>query len=170
MKKVAVFGNAGAGKSTLSRQLAEARGLPLYPLDRMQYREGGVAVPHEEYLRAHGELLGRDRWVIDGFGCVPSAWERFTEADTLVYIDLPVWRHYFWVSKRLLKGLFVHPEGWPPGSSVLRGSCKSYRVVWACHRRLTPAYRQLVQEQTAGKKVFHLRSVAAIREFVTSLN
>jgi cytidylate kinase len=29
MRKVAVFGNAGAGKSTLARQLAELTGLPL---------------------------------------------------------------------------------------------------------------------------------------------
>jgi adenylate kinase family enzyme len=30
MRKVAVFGNAGGGKSTLARGLAEVTGLPLY--------------------------------------------------------------------------------------------------------------------------------------------
>ena len=33
MKKVAVFGNAGGGKSTLSKRLAEMTGLPLVVLD-----------------------------------------------------------------------------------------------------------------------------------------
>ena len=33
MKKVAVFGNAGGGKSTLSKSLAEMTGLPLVALD-----------------------------------------------------------------------------------------------------------------------------------------
>jgi adenylate kinase family enzyme len=37
MKKVAVFGNTGGGKSTLSKQLAEITGLPLYVLDKIQY-------------------------------------------------------------------------------------------------------------------------------------
>jgi class 3 adenylate cyclase len=32
--KVAVFGNAGAGKSTLGRRLAELTGLPLYVVDK----------------------------------------------------------------------------------------------------------------------------------------
>jgi hypothetical protein len=109
MKKVAVFGNAGAGKSTLAKRLAQLTGLPLYPLDLIQYRPGGAAVPQEEYLKAHAELLRKDEWIIDGFGSVASAWERFAEADTLIYIDLPVATHYLWVTKRLIKGLFRDP-------------------------------------------------------------
>ena len=42
MKKVAVFGNAGGGKSTLARRLAEITGLPLYPIDIIKYREAGA--------------------------------------------------------------------------------------------------------------------------------
>jgi adenylate kinase family enzyme len=72
MKKVAVFGNAGAGKSTLAKRLAELTRLPLYPLDMIQFRAGGGEVPREEYLKAHAELLEREAWIIDGFGCVAS--------------------------------------------------------------------------------------------------
>jgi adenylate kinase family enzyme len=110
MKRVAVFGNTGGGKSTLARTLAELTGLPLYPLDLIQYRAGGAPVPHEEYLEAHAELLSRDAWIIDGYGCADSAWERFSKADTLVYIDLPLIVHHWWVMKRLIKSLFVNPE------------------------------------------------------------
>ncbi|MBV9393702.1 MAG: hypothetical protein JOZ84_04755 [Methylobacteriaceae bacterium] len=87
MKKVAVFGNTGGGKSTLARRLADLTRLPLYPLDLIQYRPGGGEVPHEEYSRGHADLLSKDAWIIDGFGDVASAWERFAAADTLVYID-----------------------------------------------------------------------------------
>jgi adenylate kinase family enzyme len=80
VKKVAVFGNAGGGKSTLAKRLAKLMRLPLYPLDTIQYRAGGDAVPREEYLKAHAELLARDAWIIDGFGCRKSAWERFRSA------------------------------------------------------------------------------------------
>ncbi len=44
MKRVAVFGNAGGGKSTLARRLAELTGLPLHPLDVIQFRPGGGEV------------------------------------------------------------------------------------------------------------------------------
>ena len=95
MKRVAIFGNTGAGKSTLAKHLAELTRLPLYPIDIIQYRAGGGKVPHEEYLKAHAELLAQDEWIIDGYGCVASAWERFSRADTLVYIDLPLATHYW---------------------------------------------------------------------------
>jgi len=68
MKRVAVFGNAGGGKSTLARRLAELTGLPLYVVDMMQFRAGGAKVPQEEFLQAHADLLRRDEWIIDGFG------------------------------------------------------------------------------------------------------
>jgi adenylate kinase family enzyme len=44
MKKVAVFGNAGGGKSTLSKRLSQLTGLPLYVLDKIQYRSNGTEV------------------------------------------------------------------------------------------------------------------------------
>ena len=78
MRKVAVFGNAGGGKSALARRLAEVTGLPLHTIDKIKWRAGGCAIPHEEYLKIHTDLLNRDQWIIDGFGCIASAWERFS--------------------------------------------------------------------------------------------
>jgi adenylate kinase family enzyme len=60
MKRVVVFGNTGGGKSTLARRLAELTGLPFYPLDLIEFKAGGAAVPHEEYLKAHADILRRD--------------------------------------------------------------------------------------------------------------
>src|SRR5437867_2558056 len=118
MKRVAVFGNAGGGKSTLARRLAELTGLPLHVVDLMQFRAGGAKVPHNEFLQAHADLLRRDEWIIDGFGNAAIAWERFAAADTLVYVDLPLMTHYSWVTKRFIKGLFANPKGWPDNSPL----------------------------------------------------
>ena len=168
MRRVAVFGNAGGGKSTLARKLGELTGLPLYPLDMIQFRPGGGKVPHDEYLRAHAELMQRDAWIIDGFGCLQSAWDRFAAADTLVYVDLPLVTHFVWITKRLFKGLFVTPEGWPAKSPMLSSTIDSYRVLWVCHRHLTPKYRALVSEARSRQRVYHLRSAAEIRIFLTA--
>jgi hypothetical protein len=53
---------------------------------------------------------------------VEPAWQRFAAADTLVYVDLPLSTHARWVTRRLLKGLFVPPEGWPAGSPIWSSS------------------------------------------------
>lgn len=169
MKRVAVFGDAGGGKSTLARHLAELTRLPLYPVDTIQYRAGGDEIPHDEYLQTHADLIRREEWIIDGFGCVASAWERFSAADTLVYVDLPILIHYMWVTKRLVKGLFVNPEGWPQNSPMWASTISGYRVIPRCHRRLTPRYRQLVADAAASKRVHHLRSPAQIRSFLEAV-
>ena len=169
MKRVAVFGNAGGGKSTLARQLSELTGLPLYPLDLIQFRAGGGAVSHEDFLAAHAELLTRDDWIIDGYGSRATAWERFAVADTLIYLDLPLVLHHWWVTKRLIKGLFKTPEGWPAGSPMWRSTVDSYKVLWRCHRSLTPQYRQLVMDCATSKRVHHLRSTTEIASFLDAI-
>jgi adenylate kinase family enzyme len=174
MRKVAVFGNAGGGKSTLARRLAEISGLPLHVLDIVQFRDGrywpgeqdgGKASP-ESYLKLHADILNQDRWIIDGFDSVASAWERFAAADTLIYVDLPIWAHYWGITRRLVAGAFRNPPGWPENSPVWASSIDSYRVVGRCHRHLTPKYRDMVAAAAAAKQVHHLTSRAAIRAFL----
>ena len=169
MKKVAVFGNAGGGKSTLSKRLAELTDLLWVPLDSLQYRPGGSAVPHAEFKAAHDALLEQDQWIVDGFGSIDTVWERLKVADTLVYLDMPVWRHYWWVTKRFLQGAWVSPAGWPKGSSLLKGTLKSYPTVRLCHAKLTPKYREYVEQAKATKQVYHLRSRQEIVQFYQTI-
>ena len=168
MKRVAVKGNAGGGKSTLSKKLGEITGLPLIPLDLVQYKSGGEKVSHQEYKTAHDEILQQDCWIIDGFGSLDTVWERLEVADTLVYIDLPVLNHYFWVTKRFIKGFWVVPEGYPQNSPLVRSTLNSYYTVWLCHQKLTPQYREYVKKAKAIKQVFHLESTRDLDEFLRS--
>jgi len=170
MKKVAVFGNAGAGKSTTSKKLAALTGLELYALDKVKFSPGGTEIPYEKYLAAHSRILAEDEWLIEGYGCLESTWTRLAQADTLVYIDLPFWLHFFWVSKRFIQGLFQLPEGWPEKAPVLKSTINSYRVLWLCHKKLTPAYRRYVADAAKSKTVYHLRSKADIANFLKALD
>ncbi len=167
MKKVAVFGNAGAGKSTTSRKLAANTGLELHVLDKIKFYPGGEEVPHHEYLVAHSQILAEDHWVIDGFGCMKSTWARLNKADTLVFIDLPIQVHFFWVTKRFIKGLFRPPQGWPKNTPLIKATLNSYRVLWLCHKKLTPAYRKYVVDAANTKTVYHLRSKTDIAKFLS---
>ena len=98
-----------------------------------------------------------------------STWERFALADTLVYIDLPLVTHYWWVTKRLFKGLLVTPEGWPDNSPMWRSTMDSYKVVWRCERSLAPRYRQLVTDAATSKRTHHLKSPADMAGFLDAI-
>ena len=177
MKKIAVFGNAGGGKSRLASRLAEATGLPLYCLDTIQFRAGiyrpeekdGGRLSDSEYLKLHAEIINRDEWIIDGYGSLASVWERLAVADTLVYIDLPLFTHYRWVVKRLAMGVFRNPPGWPENSPVWASSLLSFRAVWRCHNRLTPKYRQFATDARSSKRVHHLKSASEIETFLRAI-
>jgi adenylate kinase family enzyme len=165
MKKVAVFGNAGGGKSTLSKRLSEITGLPLYTLDKIKYGSGGIEVSPEDYKRTHQEILLTDRWIIDGFGCMETLWPRLDESDTLVYVDLPISVHFWWVTKRFITGYSKPPAGWPEKSPIFKSSMNSYRALWLCHKYLTPKYREYVERAQGTKRVHHIRTTQQISQF-----
>jgi adenylate kinase family enzyme len=165
MQKVAVFGNAGGGKSTLSKRLSQITNLPLHILDKIQFQSGGTEVPQEEYKRIHQQIVTTDQWIIDGFGCLETLWLRLDEADTLIFVDLPLYVHFLLVTKRLITGYFKPPEGWPQNSPILKSSVSSYRVLGLCHKYLTPKYREYIQQNQNIKSVYHLRSTKEISQF-----
>ncbi len=167
MKKVAVFGKPGGGKSTLSKELAEATGLKLYPLDLIEYQENGERVSHSEYSNAHEKLLNSESWIIDGLGTLESFWLRVDAADTLIYVDLPYSVHYWWVLKRLLKSFFAKPEGWPDGSSVLKGTLASWKYLRLSPKFWTPEFFIKLQESSKNKSLYRLQSKSELNSFVT---
>ena len=169
MNKVAVFGNAGGGKSTLSKCLSEITDLPWVPLDSLQYRPGGNKDSHTEFKAAHDALLNQDQWIVDGFGSIDTLWNRLAAADTLIYLYMPVPQHYWWATKRLIQGFWTPPAGWPDDSPLLQGTLNSYSTIWLCHTKLTPKYREYVAQAKATKQVYHLRSRQDITRFYQTI-
>ena len=165
MNKVVVFGKPGGGKSTLSRKLSSETGIKLCALDLIVYKKNGERVSPEEYSKKHGELISADNWIIEGLGTLESFWLRIDAADTLIYVDLPYFVHYWWVTKRLLKSFFVKPEGWPEVSSVLKGTLASWKYLRLSPKFWTPELFEKIQSRGKGKDIYRITSVKAISNF-----
>lgn len=165
MRKVALLGNAGGGKSTLGARLSAQTGVPLYSVDQLQWKAGGVAVPDPEFERVHDEIIARDCWIIDGFGTYPAYLRRLEAADTIILIDHPVWRHYWWTARRNFSSLWHTPAGFPERTPLLRDTFKIAKFIWWVHRNFTPTNRRMIERYAPAKRVFHLRSPREIRAF-----
>lgn len=87
MKRVAIFGSPGSGKSTLTRRLSALTGIPAIHLDGYYFDPGWVAKPGDEYRKAMTNLVATDR--ID-------------RADTLILLDCPRWLCLWRVVRRLI--------------------------------------------------------------------
>lgn len=166
MNKIAVFGKPGGGKSTLSKALASATGIQLHQLDSIVYKKNGEMVDRSSFDEAHENILLSECWIIDGFGPISSFKQRLEEADTLVYVDLPYLTSYWFVTKRLLKGLIVKPEGWPDGSSVLKGTLESYKVLRQCPKFWNDDFMRRLEMMSAGKSLYIVNSVSELNNFV----
>ena len=66
--RCAVLGDAGGGKSTLARRLAERCGAPCVELDRFPWHDGWRPVPTAESDAAIAEVVATGAWVVDGTG------------------------------------------------------------------------------------------------------
>ncbi|MCJ8298541.1 MAG: hypothetical protein MJK13_06325 [Pseudomonadales bacterium] len=165
MKKIAVFGKPGSGKSTLSKKLASVTGITLYQLDSILYKKNGDRVDRKTYDREHGDILSSDSWIIDGFDLIEPFNKRLDAADTLIYIDLPYFLSYYLVTKRFLKGLFVKPEGWPDGSSILKGTLESYKVLKLCPKFWNDDFLQKLEKSSTNKSLYVIRSISELNEF-----
>ena len=161
MKKIAVFGKPGSGK-----YLASATGILLHQLDSILYEKNGDRVDRKTYDREHEDILSSDSWIIDGFDLIEPFKKRLDVADTLIYIDLPYVVSYWLVTKRLLKGLFVKPEGWPDGSSVFKGSLQSYKMLKLCPKFWNDDFLQKLEKKSPNKSIYVIRSISELNRFI----
>lgn len=101
MERVLIIGSPGAGKSTLSRELARRTGLPLHHLDRLYWNPGWVETDKPAWRDAVARLASAPRWIIDGnYGGTLKL--RLARADTVIDLDLPAWLCVAGILRRLI--------------------------------------------------------------------
>ncbi len=169
MKRIAVIGNAGGGKTTLSRRLGDALELPVHHVDSIQYQSGWKRTPSAECDRKLDALAATGRWIIDGFGSDGAIERRLRVADTVVFVDFPLFVHYWWACKRQWhsrrRQRVELPDDCP--EFTVRYSWKLAAVMWKVHRHYRPWFTKLVRGLTDDVSVFHIRTPKEWREFVS---
>jgi adenylate kinase family enzyme len=88
MKKVAIIGCGGSGKSHVARTLGNLLEAPVTHLDAMYYDSDWNELPMPEFEARQRELVAEPSWVIDGNynSTLPV---RLHACDTVVFLDLP---------------------------------------------------------------------------------
>ena len=89
MQKVMIIGCPGSGKSTFARKLRDLTGLPLYYLDMLWHKPDRTNITKEEFDTRLLEIIGRDRWIIDG-NYRRTLRARMEQCDTVFLLDYPL--------------------------------------------------------------------------------
>lgn len=166
MTRIAVVGNAGGGKSVLCSALGRRLGIPVFSYDSIQYRPGWQSAPADEVERRHAEWIARPAWIVDGWGSAEQMERRIGAADTIVFVDLPVYRHYWWSLKRQAQYAFRPRPDLPENCPMLPMTMEMFKTIWVVHRRGIPWLRCLIETQGEGRTVVRLTSPKQITEFL----
>ena len=168
MTRVMVIGNAGGGKSTTCRALSAAHALPYFAIDKIQWKPNWVQTPESEFTASHEAWLSQGRWLIDGYGSWESVQRRMTMADTIVFVDHPIWIHYWWATKRQVKSLFLgRPDG-PDGCPMFPVTIRLFKMMWWLHWAMRPKLLAAIETHRGRARIIHIRSPKELAEFAAN--
>lgn len=95
--------SAGAGKSTFARKLGEQLDLEVHHLDAYYWKSGWVERDKEDFEKIQRKLVAGESWIIEGnYGGTMGI--RLAQADTFIYIELPLVVCLYRVLKRWIEG------------------------------------------------------------------
>ncbi|URN94124.1 MAG: hypothetical protein NAG76_20225 [Candidatus Pristimantibacillus lignocellulolyticus] len=105
MNKVLIIGSVASGKTTLARQLSKKLNIPWYELDSIVYHQTAL----ERYKRSAAEQVEtiieinqNGDWIFEGvdrlsYQCL------YEMADTIVFLDTPLWKRKIRIFSRFVK-------------------------------------------------------------------
>jgi adenylate kinase family enzyme len=170
MRKIAVVGPVGAGKSHLANELGKLLGIRVLHLDALFWNPGWVATPPDEWEARQRLELAADSWIAEAqFDDVLVDW--FREADTVVFVDAAPLRCLWRVARRRLNrqaGVGT-PAGSEPGPSY-KALAKFVRNQWHYRRSVRKQLLAELAREEEGRLVVVVRRRSDADAFLSSVD
>jgi adenylate kinase family enzyme len=157
VKRIAVTGPAGAGKSRLARELGAAYEIGVLHLDTLFWKPGWVPTPPDEWEARQRRELAAASWVVDAqYDDMLPEW--FEAADTVVFVDASPLRCLWRVSRRRLRRHASPgtPAGTEPGA-LHRSVLKFLRNQWRYRTKVRRALIAELARERAGRRIVVVR-------------
>lgn len=119
LRRIAVIGCSGAGKSTFASKVAVALNLPVIEADPFFWEAGWKPAEPQIAAQRISDAVAGDEWVIDGIfgGTGDPVWSR---ADTVLWLDYPFSLILYRVCRRNL-GLLISQKPFWSGNRMTAG-------------------------------------------------
>jgi adenylate kinase family enzyme len=156
MKRVAVIGCGGSGKTTLATRLGEVTGLPVVHLDRHYWREGWKETQRDEWESLQREMCGQPEWIMDGnYGGTMNL--RLEAADTIIFLDYSTWACLWGAISRWLRYRGQSRPDMTRGCPE-RLEWPYLRWIWTYRARRRPGILERLNALATTRRVVILRS------------
>jgi adenylate kinase family enzyme len=172
VQRIVVVGSSCSGKTTVSQELADRLGLHWVELDALHHRPNWTEATADELRAAVSqEIEGIDGWVVDGsyYGKLGDFVLR--QADTVVWLDLPLRTCLARLWTRTLHRIRDDVELWSGNRETWRGAFLSRESLFWWTIRHHGRRRRAWPERFARLpklKVVRLRSPRDVNELVAN--
>jgi adenylate kinase family enzyme len=178
--RILVWGNSCSGKSTLARQIADQKDLPLVELDALNWQPNWVglnATDPERLEKVIREATAGDRWVVAGSyteQSQPAFWDRL---ETIIWLDLRMptllrrvikrsWQRHR--SRELLWGT-NYENFWQQLMVWKQEDSLIWWIATQHHRKRRKSLQYVTDSRWRKIRFIRLRSVAEVDAFVRLL-
>jgi adenylate kinase family enzyme len=171
--RIAVMGTTCSGKSTLARALAERLDVPYLELDALYWGAGWAKPETEDFRRRVEPFVSEEAWVVDGNYTSTLGDLVLRRADTVVWLDLPLPRILWRVSRRTIGRVVRRTELWSGNRETWRNAFFSREslFVWAVqtHGRFRRRLPARLATDFSHIRLVRLRSPREIRRWLERL-
>ena len=181
MRRIAIVGNSGTGKTTLAARLASELGLTHIELDALYHRANWQEATPEDFQRDLRAAMQAADAATDGWttcGNYRSAGGRINQdaADTIIWLDMPRWLILRRVTMRTVRRAITREELWngnrEPLTNFYRLDPQKNIIRWAWTKY--DDYRQqnlaaMTDGTWSHATVHQLRSSAEVEAFVAEV-
>lgn len=164
MKRILVTGNAGSGKSTISRELSELLNIHVYNLDKIVWRARWQRTPLSQCRPKVTRIIEREQWIIDGV-CLRA----IKAADVIIFLDLPRSLCYWQAFKRSLRYLFKSRPELPPKCPEILILGYLVKLIWNFPSLVRPALLRALKQVGTEKTVIHVHSYEQLRKLLQTV-
>ena len=170
MRRVNVKGTPGSGKSMFAAELARRLDLPYVELDAIHWTRRNWEEPAAEDFQAtvREAMAARpDGWVIDGNYEGKLGDLVLREADTIVWLDLPLWLKLRRLWRRTRDRILDRAELWGGNRETWSGALWSRDSLFGWTLKTHVEHRRQWPRRFAGDPRFvRLRSVREARDWL----
>lgn len=160
MKRIAIVGTTGSGKTTLAEQLAARLGIPMIDLDALFWEANWTPTDLQLFRQRVSQAVTTEQWITSGnySKARDLIWGK---ADTLVWLDYPLGLVLYRLLRRALQRIITQEELWGGNRETWRGQFLSRDSLFLYalrshgrHRREYPS----IAAAYPGLKLVHLHS------------